>query len=53
MKIIKLGLKKGKNIILRNYFSLAIMMSKGRKGVNPSIMKKLKSPPPLLRKELN
>jgi len=40
---IKLGLKSGKNIILRNCFSLGVMPSKRRKGLNPSVVKKLKS----------
>lgn len=44
LKEIELGLKKGESIILRNHFSLGIMESKERKGVNPSIVKKLKSP---------
>src|SRR4051812_5038454 len=41
---IKRGLKARENIILRNYFSLGIMESKRRRGVNPSIMKELRSP---------
>lgn len=41
---IKRGLKTGENIILRNYFSLGVMESKRRRGINPSIMRELKSP---------
>ena len=41
---IKVSLKRGEIIALRNYFSLGIMSSKRRKGINPSILKKLKSP---------
>ena len=41
---IKSGLKNGESIILRNCFSLGVIPSKRRKGINLSVVKKLKSP---------
>ena len=40
---IKSGLKNGESIILRNCFSLGVIPSKRRKGINLSVVKKLKS----------